>query len=61
MTKKNYIDAAGLLKMSLDHGVLSHDESTKIAHFLCVWFGSDNARFNPGKFLAACGMAAIKK
>ena len=60
MTRKDYVNAALLLKTSVVQGAVSPDQGKAIAKFLSAYFKGDNARFDKAKFFNACGLDYVK-
>ncbi len=56
MTKKHFIAFARYIKDALQYEALTRDEAHKMATMVIAIAQVDNARFDTGRFLTACGL-----
>lgn len=53
MSRRDYLRAAQLVR---EAAYLSETQRVTLFEDLCQWFSSDNPRFSPDRFFAACAI-----
>lgn len=60
MTKRDVVDAAGLLSVSLNVNAITLNDAAVVAKFLMVYFKDKVPNFNAEHFLKACGLEIVR-
>ena len=56
MSRKDYLRAAQLVR---EARYLEDDQRVQLFEDLCEWFQTDNPRFSPDRFFAACALTDV--